>query len=169
MGANTFPDTIGGRTPFEHLGEKQWSLWPIEGNLWLPHDFSTSFCLSTETLLLLISGLSHIWLLWPHGLQPTRLFCPWDFPGESPRVGCHCLLHNKYYCRPSLAQAQKLWRYKAKKGIVCKWVDSLERKAGKDGRLETEKVGRSYIEELPENYAKYNEFSLLMFSGAVCF
>ena len=29
----------------------------------------------------------------PHGLQPTRLLCPWDFPGKSTRVGCHCLLH----------------------------------------------------------------------------
>ena len=28
----------------------------------------------------------------PHGLQPTRLFCPWDFPGKSTGVGCHCLL-----------------------------------------------------------------------------
>ena len=28
-----------------------------------------------------------------HGLQPTRLFCPWDFPGKSTGVGCHCLLH----------------------------------------------------------------------------
>ena len=28
----------------------------------------------------------------PHGLQPTRLLCPWDFPGKSARVGCHCLL-----------------------------------------------------------------------------
>ena len=25
-------------------------------------------------------------------LQPTRLLCPWDFPGESTGVGCHCLL-----------------------------------------------------------------------------
>ena len=24
----------------------------------------------------------------PHGLQPTRLPCPWDFPGESTGVGC---------------------------------------------------------------------------------
>ena len=23
-----------------------------------------------------------------HGLQPTRLLCPWDFPGKSPGVGC---------------------------------------------------------------------------------
>ena len=28
----------------------------------------------------------------PHGLQPTRLLCPWDFPGKSTGVGCHCLL-----------------------------------------------------------------------------
>ena len=28
----------------------------------------------------------------PHGLQPTRFLCPWDFPGESTGVGCHCLL-----------------------------------------------------------------------------
>ena len=27
----------------------------------------------------------------PHGLQPTKLFCPWDFPGKSTGVGCHCL------------------------------------------------------------------------------
>ena len=24
--------------------------------------------------------------------QPTRLLCPWDFPGKSTGVGCHCLL-----------------------------------------------------------------------------
>ena len=28
----------------------------------------------------------------PHGLQPTRLLCSWDFPGKSTGVGCHCLL-----------------------------------------------------------------------------
>ena len=29
----------------------------------------------------------------PHGLQPTRLLRPWDLPGKSTGVGCHCLLH----------------------------------------------------------------------------
>ena len=29
----------------------------------------------------------------PHGLQPSRLLCPWDFPGKNTGVGCHCLLH----------------------------------------------------------------------------
>ena len=28
----------------------------------------------------------------PHGLQPTRLLRPWDFPGRNTGVGCHCLL-----------------------------------------------------------------------------
>ena len=31
--------------------------------------------------------------LQPHGLEPTRLLHPWDFPGKSTGVGCHCLLH----------------------------------------------------------------------------
>ena len=34
----------------------------------------------------------------PHGLQPTGLLHPWDFPGKSTGVGCRCLLH---YFSPS--------------------------------------------------------------------
>ena len=30
----------------------------------------------------------------PHGLQPSRLLHPWDFPGKSTGVGCHCLLRS---------------------------------------------------------------------------
>ena len=39
----------------------------------------------------------------PHGLQPTRLLHPWDFPGNSPRLGCHCLL-------PSVGLRRTKWR-----------------------------------------------------------
>ena len=28
----------------------------------------------------------------PHGLQPTKLLRPWDFPGKSTGLGCHSLL-----------------------------------------------------------------------------
>ena len=38
---------------------------------------------------LVVKLLSH---LPPHGLWPTRLLCPWDFPGKNAGVGCH-LLH----------------------------------------------------------------------------
>ena len=27
--------------------------------------------------------------LWPYGLQPTKLCCPWNFPGKKTGVGCH--------------------------------------------------------------------------------
>ena len=30
--------------------------------------------------------------LWPHGMQPTRLLCPWNYPGENGGVCCHSLL-----------------------------------------------------------------------------
>ena len=42
--------------------------------------------------------------LGPHGLQPTRLLHPWDFPGNSTGVGCHCLL-----CNGILLSHKKEW------------------------------------------------------------
>ena len=30
--------------------------------------------------------------LQPHGLQPTRLLCLWDFPGKNTGVACHSFL-----------------------------------------------------------------------------
>ena len=39
---------------------------------------------------------------WPHGPQPTRLLRPWDFPGKSTGMGCHCLLCWAYYGRKTV-------------------------------------------------------------------
>ena len=33
----------------------------------------------------------------PHGLQPTRLLRPWDFPGKNTGVGCHRLLRALFW------------------------------------------------------------------------
>ena len=30
----------------------------------------------------------------PHGLQPARLLCPWDFTGKNTGVGCHFILQD---------------------------------------------------------------------------
>ena len=38
----------------------------------------------------------------PHGLQPTRLLHPWDSPGKSTGVGCHCLLRGIRLAWPNL-------------------------------------------------------------------
>ena len=32
----------------------------------------------------------------PHGLQPAKLLCPWDFPGKNTGVGCHFLLQGLF-------------------------------------------------------------------------
>ena len=57
--------------------------------------------LQARTLEWVVISFSNAWkwsrsvmsdCLWPHGLQPTRLLHPWDFPGKSTGVGCHYLL-----------------------------------------------------------------------------
>ena len=54
--------------------------------------------------------------LWPHGLQPSRLLCPWDFSGKNTRVGCHFLLQGIF---PTWGLNQQLLR-------LLHWqVDSL--------------------------------------------
>ena len=52
----------------------------------------------------------------PHGLQPSRLLCPWDFPGKSTGVGCHRLLHPSW-------QADFLpLNHQGSPGIVVIWL-----------------------------------------------
>ena len=50
----------------------------------------------------------------PHGLQPTRLLRPWDFPGKSTGVWCHRLLRHflvSLYLFNTLSK-HKAWRLK---------------------------------------------------------
>ena len=37
----------------------------------------------------------------PHGLQPTRLLYPWDFPCKNTGVGCHSLLQDTFLTQRS--------------------------------------------------------------------
>ena len=41
-------------------------------------------------------SLSHVWLF---KLQPTRLLCPWGFPGKGTGVGCHFILRGSSWPR----------------------------------------------------------------------
>ena len=34
--------------------------------------------------------------LWPYAMWPTRLLCPWNFPGKNTWVGCHFLLQRNF-------------------------------------------------------------------------
>ena len=39
--------------------------------------------------------------LWPHGLSPARLLCPWIFPGKNTGAGCHFLLQGIFTTKES--------------------------------------------------------------------
>ena len=47
----------------------------------------------------------------PHGLQPTRLLCPWDSAGKSTGVGCHCLLRLTVWMTTNFGKFFKKWEY----------------------------------------------------------
>ena len=59
-------------------------------------------CPFHHTLLLLT--LSHSVVsnsLWPYRLKPTKLLCPWDFPGKNAGVDCHFLLQGIFLIQGS--------------------------------------------------------------------
>ena len=58
------------------------------------------------------------WTSWPHGLQPTRLPRPWDFPGKSTGVGCHHLLR---FGQLALAKSSHYGRE-----CTCQWGRDCE-------------------------------------------
>ena len=52
--------------------------------------------------------------LLPHGLKPTRLPHPWDFPGKSTGVGCHFLLQEIF-----LTQGLNLGLLHCRQALYC--------------------------------------------------
>ena len=83
----------------------------------------------------------------PHGLQPTRLLHPWDSPGKSTGVGCHCILQMKYYSalkRNELSSHEKTWRNlkcillseRSQSGKAKYWMIPTIRHSRKDKTME---------------------------------
>ena len=67
--------------------------FPIPGILqartleWVAISFSNAWKWKVK-----VKSLSHVRPSATPWLQPSRLLHPWDFPGKSTGVGCHCLL-----------------------------------------------------------------------------
>ena len=47
----------------------------------------------------------------PHGLQPTRLLGPWDFPGESAGVGCMTFVNFLPLTLVEQVKWHKMWKF----------------------------------------------------------
>ena len=63
----------------------------------------------------------------PHGLYPTRLLHPWDFPGKSTGVGCHCLLHNGHEFQQTLGDSEGQGSLACCSSWGCKESDTTKR------------------------------------------
>ena len=75
------PETVGNQAPLS-LGfsrQEHWSGLPFPSPIHEREKWKSSHSVVSDSY-------------GPHGLQPTGLLCPWNFPGKSTRVGCHCLL-----------------------------------------------------------------------------
>ena len=68
----------------------------------------------------------------PHGLQPTRLRCPWDSPGKNPGVGGHSLFQGIFptqgsnqgllHCRQILYHLSPPGKPTQGRGYTCKHI-----------------------------------------------
>ena len=56
-----------------------------------PHAHTLEYTLHVRTVASVVSKSSE-----HHGLQPTRLLCPWDFPGKNTGMGFHALLQGNF-------------------------------------------------------------------------
>ena len=82
--------------------------------------------------------------LCPHGLQPTRLLCPWDSSGKNTGVGCHFLLHTALVVNPKGNQPRVFTgRTEAKTETPALWPhDAKSRLIGKDPDAGKDQVRR---------------------------
>ena len=58
----------------------------------------------------------------PHGLQPTRLLHPWDFPGKSTGVGCHCLLLNITWVIQNFSRPSQFFRHSTRSNLLNPFI-----------------------------------------------
>ena len=75
-----------------HMGTKSWFF--LKSYLW--------FSSNSESCSVVFS------FLWPHGLQTTRLLCPWNSPGKNTGMGCHALLQGSSFSRDQTLHCRQI-------------------------------------------------------------
>ena len=123
--------------------------------------------------------------LWPHGLYPTRLRCPWGFSRQEYGVGCHALLQGIFptqgsnpglpHCLRIVYHLNHQWSPR-----ILEWVSYPFSKGTSQPRNQTKSIiGRfftnwatSEVPELPEDWGAQQKcvscFSFYNWMQAVC-
>ena len=87
-----------------HLHPPSWPTWlpgksctgnQALGNKQMPQTLFSTLCCWCFSRSVVSDSLR------PHGLQPTRLLCPWDFPGKNTGVGCPFLFQGIFLTQGS--------------------------------------------------------------------
>ena len=102
-----------------------WAQWP-----WFHTCSQPALCIHVKWSHSIVSDS-----LWLHWLGPTRLLCPWDFPGNSIRVDCHFLLQGIFPTQgsnPGLLHCRQTLYRLSHQGSACihevgwnLWMQSL--------------------------------------------
>ena len=84
----------------KHISMRSHSPFPPPSSPWQPLICFLQICLFwTFHISRIIQYMAFCVWLWPYGLQPTRLLCPWDSPGKNTGVGCYSSLQEIFHTR----------------------------------------------------------------------
>ena len=89
-------------------------IWILEQCNWMLQIVSRDKILYESESVKVIVTQSCLTLWGPHGLQPTRLLCPWDSPGQNTGVGSHSLLQGIFPTQggnPGLLRCRQILYY----------------------------------------------------------
>ena len=105
------------------------------------YSHKTAFCIRFY-LKNMCCAQSHLTLCYPHGLQPARLLCPWDFPGKNTGVGCHFLLQGIFPIQGSNPCLQ---------ARILEWVAISSSRVSSQSRDQTcvSYIGRQILDHCP--------------------
>ena len=124
---------------------------------------SHSMCLSHVNLSESVSLSVMSDFLWPHGLYPARLFCPWNSPGKNTGVGSHSLLQGIFltwesnpglqHCRQILYRLSQSKPATNQRGYILhrQWAQATLAPQGRWG-----KVKHQEKREMLAKISKYN-------------
>ena len=98
--------------------------------------------------------------LWPCGLWPTRLLCPWNFPGKNTGVGCYSFFQGIFLTRGSnsgLLQLSKGHLQDIMEGNKLFRKEGMEEGRNRKGRKMDGEEGRTEIQPWAEVLCQYNK------------
>ena len=86
--------------------------FPIQATTGHQTEFSARYSMFVLVTLYAPSHFSRV-QLWPSGLRPARLLCPWDSPGKNTGVGCHALFQGIFQTQGSNSHLLRLLHWQA--------------------------------------------------------